>query len=190
MSSCPKALIVFGNSLPSRFAFYCCSKHHEQKSVGEGRVYFLLQTAIVHHVRCQSGNSRQESAAGTEAEVWRSAACWLAQLSVLCNPGQSTWWHWLECALKYQPIISKLSQGLPTGYLMGHFLTWGPSFPVALACVKLTEQPWSEHTSQAAFSSPFSSLRRSCKVSFIGKNLWPFRCQNDCFFNFQVALFF
>ena len=65
----------------SSFAFNYCYKHHSQKGLGEGRVYFTLQLPVRH--RGQSGqdlkigNWRQK----IQKRPWLiSCSSWLAQL--------------------------------------------------------------------------------------------------------------
>lgn len=60
------------------FTLLC--KDHDQKQLGEERIYLTLQLTV-HPER----RSREELKAGTEARPWRSVGYWLALYVLLCR---------------------------------------------------------------------------------------------------------
>ena len=67
-----------------------CAKAHDERQLGEERVYFrLLLQVTVHHW----GKSRREPEARTGTEVTKNTAYWLAQPAFLYQTGLPAYWE-------------------------------------------------------------------------------------------------
>lgn len=74
----------------SRLGFSFCDRHHDQKQLGEARVYFILKHLDYHPGKSvqepggRSGSSGHEGVLLTDALLLASSACFLRELMATC----------------------------------------------------------------------------------------------------------